>query len=159
MSNDLEIKRQSVGDAMQQYQSSVDDFDRESARILGINRTDLRCLEILVSEPAAEVTPRVVADRLSLTTGSVTTMLDRLEQAGYVTRTRHPGDRRKVLIHATPRAQQRAWSLIGPKLQDDAADVVAHFSLDELDVVERFITRASDVERRHVERLREAPPL
>lgn len=36
-----------LGAAVQAYQSAVDDFDRELARLMGVNETDLRCLEIL----------------------------------------------------------------------------------------------------------------
>ena len=157
MSNNLTIKRQSVGFALQRYQSSVNDFDREMARLLRINSTDLRCLEILISEPDTDIIPRTIADRLGITTGSVTTMLDRLEGAGYITRIRHGSDRRKVLIQATPTAQDRVWSMISPVLEDGTADVVEHFTIDELDVVERFITRATDVQGRHVDRLRNTP--
>jgi hypothetical protein len=40
---------------VQSYQSAVDDFDRELARLMGVNETDLRCLEILLA--AEELTP------------------------------------------------------------------------------------------------------
>lgn len=36
------------GESGQSHQSAVDDFDRELARLLGVNETDLRCLEILL---------------------------------------------------------------------------------------------------------------
>ncbi len=154
MSNDLTIKSHSLGSAMQRYQATVDDFDREMTRILQINGTDLRCLEILMSERHADVTPRTIATQLGLTTGSVTTMLDRLERAGYVTRTRDTSDRRKVIIDATPEVRKRAWSMIGPMLDDSTADVTSHFSAAELDLIERFLTRATEVQQRHVELLR-----
>ncbi len=153
MSNDLTLKTQAVGEAIQRYQAAVDDFDRETARILGVNATDLRCLEILVTEPEAEITPRTIASRLRLTTGSVTTMLDRLEQAGYVTRTRHETDKRKVLVHATEAVRERTWGIIGPLVRDGEADVIAHFSADELDAVARFLIRATALQERHTERL------
>jgi len=154
MSNDLTVKSEAVGGAMQRYQSAVDDFDREMARILGVNGTDVRCLELLITNSDDEVTPRDIAAHLNLTAGSVTTMLDRLEHAGYVTRSRHRSDRRKVLIAATPRVTQLAGSMIGPLLDDANTDVISHFTADQLDTVEQFITRATEVQRRHVERLR-----
>src|SRR3954451_13035821 len=155
MSNDLTIKSQAVGRAMQRYQSVVDDFDREMARILGVNGTDVRCLELLITSPANEVTPGDIAAHLNLTAGSVTTMLDRLERVGYVTRSRHGSDRRKVLIEATPQVTQLAGSMIGPLLQDANTDVISHFTTVQLDTVEQFITRATEVQRRHVARLRD----
>ncbi|MFC7450795.1 MarR family winged helix-turn-helix transcriptional regulator [Rhodococcus daqingensis] len=154
MSSDLNVKGYVVGQAMQRYQAAVDDFDREMARLLGVNNTDLRCLEMLLDEQESEVTPRAIADNLGLTTGSVTTMLDRLERAGYLTRARHTSDRRKVLVHATPAGRECVWKMLGPMLEDATQNVTAHFTVDELDVVERFVTRAAEVQRRHVERLR-----
>jgi DNA-binding MarR family transcriptional regulator len=160
MSSELTVKLNELGLAMQRYQSAVSDFDREVAGILGVGDTDLRCLEILLAEPAGggdaqeEITPRVIADRLGLTTGSVTTMLDRLERAGYVTRTRHASDRRKVLIRAEPGVRARAESMIGPLLEESASDVTTHFTDAELDVVHRFIARATTVQEHQIARLR-----
>ncbi|MCC3299226.1 MarR family winged helix-turn-helix transcriptional regulator [Arthrobacter caoxuetaonis] len=155
MSSDLTVKVNSVGRAVQLYQAAVEDFDRETARILGVNSTDLRCLEILTTEPDEEITPRTIAARLRLTTGSVTTMLDRLEQAGYIIRTRHAIDKRKVLVRATSKVQERVRALIGPLVEEGEAEIIAGFSPDELDIVERFITRATALQQRHTTRLHE----
>ncbi len=46
--------------------------------------------------------PGVISERLLITSGSVTSLLDTLEKAGYVARSRHPDDRRKVLVEITP---------------------------------------------------------
>ena len=154
MSNDLTVKSQSVGRALQRYQSVVDDFDREMARILGVNGTDVRCLELLITNTGDEVTPRDIATHLNLTAGSVTTMLDRLERVGYVTRSRHASDRRKVLVEATPQVTELAWSRMSPMLDDANGEVISHFTLDQLDTIEQFVTRATELQRRHVELLR-----
>lgn len=159
MSSEFSDRVDSVGRVVQAYQSAVDDFDREAARILGINATDLRCLEVLLAEADSEVTPRVIADRLNLTTGSVTTMLDRLERAGYVTRERHTGDRRKVIVRATPEVTKHSWSMIGPMIEDSYSDVTSHFTTDELGVVERFLHRATVLQEKHVQLLKERDPL
>jgi DNA-binding MarR family transcriptional regulator len=45
--------------------------------------------------------PGVISDRLLITSGSVTSLLDTLEKGGLVTRSRHPVDRRKVLVDIT----------------------------------------------------------
>jgi len=49
--------------------------------------------------------PSVIAERLVVTTGSMTSLLDNLEKRGLVRRTPHPSDRRKLLIDITPEAQ------------------------------------------------------
>lgn len=153
MSSSLSVKEQRVGAAMQKYQAAVDDFDRQMARLLGVNGTDLRCLEVLIGAQE-EITPRIIADRLGLTTGSVTTMLDRLERAGYVQRTPHPDDRRKVVVEATDAARRRTWEMIGPLVEESTDAVTRDFTDAELDVVERFLTRATALQERHTSRLR-----
>lgn len=142
-----------LGAAVQGYQAAVDDFDREVARLLGINATDARCLEILIQE-AAGVTPRELADRLGLTTGSATTMLDRLEKVGYVTRSAHPSDRRKLLVHATATARTRAFELIGPLVDDGRRTLLSRYSGAQLELITEFLTRATELQREHVARLR-----
>jgi MarR family transcriptional regulator, 2-MHQ and catechol-resistance regulon repressor len=49
--------------------------------------------------------PSVIAERLVVTTGSMTSLLDNLEKRGLVRRRPHPEDRRKLLIDITPEAQ------------------------------------------------------
>jgi DNA-binding MarR family transcriptional regulator len=142
-----------LGAAVQGYQAAVDDFDREVARLLGINTTDARCLEILIQETSG-VTPRELADRLGLTTGSATTMLDRLEKVGYVTRSAHPSDRRKLLVHATATARERAFALIGPLVDAGRRTLLSRYSAEQLELITEFLTRAAELQLEHVERLR-----
>jgi DNA-binding MarR family transcriptional regulator len=153
LSSDTDPK-DALGVAIERYQASVDDFDRETARRLGVNETDLRCLEILIQE-VDEITPRELADRLNLTTGSVTTMIDRLSRMDYVVREVHPRDRRKLFIRATPEVIERARELIGPLVAEGNDRLLGSYSTAELALVTEFLTRASELQQRHTERLRE----
>jgi DNA-binding MarR family transcriptional regulator len=49
--------------------------------------------------------PSVIAERVLITTASMTSLLDNLEKRGLVTRQPHPDDRRKILVDITPAAQ------------------------------------------------------
>jgi DNA-binding MarR family transcriptional regulator len=82
-------------------QVATDRFDQAIADALGINRTDMRCLDVLRRE--GPVTAGRLADATGLTTGAITVALDRLERAGYATRVRDVADRRRVLVELTPR--------------------------------------------------------
>jgi DNA-binding MarR family transcriptional regulator len=146
-----------LGAATEAYQAAVSDFDRETARLLGVNETDLRCLEILMRD-TPQATPRLLADRLGLTTGSVTTMLDRLEKAGYVTRSPHPDDRRKVIVAATETAVRRAWELVGPLVSDGQQSLLARYSPQELDLITGFLVSARELQQEHTGRLRQRLP-
>ena len=61
---------------------------------------------LAVVEGAGEpLEPSVIAQRLLVTTASMTSLLDNLEKRGLVRRLRHPQDRRKILVDITPAAQ------------------------------------------------------
>jgi DNA-binding MarR family transcriptional regulator len=58
---------------------------------------------LAVIEGAGEpLEPGVVAERLIITTGSMTSLLDTLEKRGLIVRMPHPQDRRKLLVDITP---------------------------------------------------------
>ena len=80
--------------------------DQVMADDLGLNRTDTRCLDII--ERLDGVSAGRLASEAGLSTGAVTTVLDRLERAGYARRVQDPGDRRRVLVELTPAGAARA---------------------------------------------------
>jgi len=67
-----------------------------SAERIGINVTDLNCLNILAL--TGRMTAGELARATGLTTASITGVLDRLEEAGFVSRERDPHDRRRVVV-------------------------------------------------------------
>jgi DNA-binding MarR family transcriptional regulator len=74
-------------------------YSQAMASRLGINSTDLECLGLVSIGP--EVTAGALAEKTGLTTGAITTAIDRLERAGFVRRRRDDADRRKVVVAAT----------------------------------------------------------
>ncbi|WP_431040769.1 MarR family winged helix-turn-helix transcriptional regulator [Streptomyces sp. P1-3] len=145
-----------LGKVIAGYQASVDDFDRETARLMGVNETDLRCLEILMEE-VPEAAPSLLAARLGLTTGSVTAMLDRLEKLGYLTRSPHPSDRRKTIVRATEAATRRGYELIGPLLDEGRRELLTRYSVEQIELITEFLERTTNIQKRHVARLRALP--
>ncbi|MEM9373108.1 MAG: MarR family transcriptional regulator, partial [Planctomycetota bacterium] len=101
-------------------------LDEQIARTLGINRSDLRCLNLLESGP---LSAGQIAKGLDLTTGSVTTLVDRLMELGFVERVPSQQDRRSVLVRITPEAFPRIGRLyllfveqLGASFSDRSAD-------------------------------------
>ena len=86
--NDLPALRQAL--RLPAYEEALADH-------LGMNVTDLRCLELVLDSPG--ITAGGLADRSQLTTGAVTGVVDRLERLGFVERRPDPSDRRSVTIH------------------------------------------------------------
>jgi DNA-binding MarR family transcriptional regulator len=108
-----------VGRAMQEYQRSLDVFDQRVADRLGLNRTDLRCLELLFDPTPPS--PGELASGAGLTTGGVTTAIDRLERAGYATRVRDSADRRRVVVQPTEKCRQLVGEIFGPLVDEGRA--------------------------------------
>lgn len=90
--------------ALHQLQVASSRVVSRVAAELGMIAPDLRALYLVSVTP--DSTPTVVADHLGLTTGSVTSLLDRLERAGLATRRPHPRDRRSVTLALTPRGTE-----------------------------------------------------
>ena len=91
-------------------------FHQAIADRLGMNVTDHKCAGILAR--SGPITAGELARRTGLTTGAITGVIDRLEQAGFARRARDPGDRRRVIIEPDPetdRAENR------PALRFDGA--------------------------------------
>lgn len=92
-------------------QSATDQMDEAFAALLGVNRTDARCLDIVHRH--GQVTAGELGREAGLTTGAVTTVLDRMEAAGYLRRQADPRDRRKVLVVPTERVLALAEAVYG----------------------------------------------
>ena len=80
------------------FQGSI--FGQSVAIRLGLSESDVDALELLLDSGAA--TAGRLAELMGMTTGAVTRVIDRLEQAGYVRRTTDPADRRRVVIEIVP---------------------------------------------------------
>lgn len=69
----------------------------------GLSATGKQALAVIEGAREA-LEPSVIAERLIITTGSMTSILDTLERAGLVRRMPHPADRRKLLVDVTDEA-------------------------------------------------------
>jgi DNA-binding MarR family transcriptional regulator len=132
-------------------EAANDAFDEVAAQTLGVNPTDLRCLNIL--ENQGPITAGRLAELSGLTTAAVTAVLDRLESRGYGRRVRVEKDRRQVIVELTPALLKRAEHIWGP-LGKEARDAMRRMSTDELKVVTDFFRISRDVHQRHIERVR-----
>jgi DNA-binding MarR family transcriptional regulator len=100
---------------------------------------------LAVVEGAGEpLEPSVIAQRLLITTGSVTSLLDNLEKRGLIRRLPHAEDRRKILIDITPAAQTIVDELL-PSLHARERDVMsAALSANEQRELLRLVAKVQD---------------
>src|SRR6202035_5818780 len=112
---------------------------------VGINATDLNCLNILSF--GGEMTAGDLAKATGLTTASITGVADRLEEAGFVRRERDPRDRRRVVIRLVlERALRDVASVFLPMMRD-WQQMAARYSDDELRLIVDFYDRMEEVLR------------
>jgi DNA-binding MarR family transcriptional regulator len=134
-----------------EFEAANDAFDEVACQRLGVNRTDLRCLNIV--ENQGPMTAGTLARMSGLTTAAVTAVLDRLERAGYARRVRDEGDRRQVIVELTPLLAERAGQIWGPLGEEASADL-GRMSVEELKAVIGYHRTGRDLNERHVERVR-----
>jgi DNA-binding MarR family transcriptional regulator len=137
--------------ALPDLQDATDTFDDAAAEALGVNRTDLRVLGVVVR--GGRISPSALADAAGLSRGAMTTALDRLEAAGYTRRTPNPQDRRGLTIEATPEAFRRCVQIWGP-LAEQSSRVLKPFSTDELEKLVVLLQEVRAIQLSHVERVR-----
>ena len=133
------------------HEAANDAFDEVAREKLGINRTDLRCLNIVENE--GPMTAGRLAELSGLTTAAVTSVLDRLERAGYARRVREQQDRRHVMVEVTPLLAERATPIWGP-LGEEARSTLARMSTEELQALIDFYRLGIELNERHIERVR-----
>ena len=130
--------------AMRANQAAADIFDEALSQFLGINRTDGRCVDII--DRFGRITAGQLATESGLTTGAVTVVIDRLENAGYVQRSRDGDDRRKVWIETTDATKAIVERIFG-HYETLGPQMLANFEPDQVAAIVRFLEAGALVQR------------
>jgi DNA-binding MarR family transcriptional regulator len=138
------------------WQSDQERFDAAVAGLAGLHRTDWRCLDLLFTR--GPMTAGQLASAMHLTTGAVTAVVDRLESAGWVRRTRAADDRRKVIVELTDAMADRSVPVYGPLMAENEAEL-RRYTVDELELITRFVRAQRALLARHTERLYAMQPV
>jgi DNA-binding MarR family transcriptional regulator len=138
--------------AVRRSQSRTDAYDEAVAAALGLNRTDFRCLDILSTE--GTLTAGRLAELMGLTSGAMTSVLDRLESAGYARRIRDTDDRRRVHVELTPKMHEAAEPYYRP-LFEMSAKLYSRYSDEQLELLLDFLETAAELFEGEFARLRE----
>ena len=137
--------------AVRAYQRATEDMDTAAYEALGVNRSAGKCLDVL--EEREPMTAGALAEELGLTTGAVTTLVDRLEKIGYVTRTRDTVDRRRVLVQLTALARRRIAQLYGP-MAELGREWFEPLSEDDVRLIIGFLRHGTKVSAENATRIR-----
>ena len=145
--------------AMRRAGSIMQLLSQTAADRIGINATDLNCLNIVAL--TGPMTAGELAKQTGLTTASITGVLDRLEEIGFVRRVRDPHDRRRVIVEiGSGPGLREIGPTFGPVVKAWRA-TAAEYSDDELRLLLEFQDKVEEIMRSQLARLRgadAAPP-
>ncbi len=103
---------EAIQGGMRRLSDGVNLYESAVAERLGMHPTDLHFLGLV--QLYGPTTAGHLAELGALTTGAVTGVLDRLEQAGYVRREPDPDDRRRVVVRLVEDSMSRVERLYDP---------------------------------------------
>ncbi|WP_309112278.1 MarR family transcriptional regulator [Saccharothrix sp.] len=138
--------------AIARWQIPVIELNGMIAEHLGLPWTDLQALYVLANEGPA--TPGRLAQRVNLTSGSASRMIDRLERAGYVRRVPDPFDRRRLVVEPVDEAVRRVGGLYDSLNERHRADV-EDLDDDQRAALLRFLDLATRRTEEEIESFRE----
>jgi DNA-binding MarR family transcriptional regulator len=138
--------------ALRTNQNADDLFDELVVEFLGINRSDGRCLDIV--DRLGGCTAGRLAAESGLTTGAVTALVDRMERAGYLRRTRDPQDRRKVWIETTELTRSITRMIWG-HLRTAMRPLFERLSAEQVEAIAEFLEISTYVSRQRAALLQE----
>ncbi|WNI20458.1 MarR family transcriptional regulator [Streptomyces sp. ITFR-16] len=151
MRDGVGAQRERLMESLRIYGGHYAELSRRFAAWLGLHSTDAAAvLEIAAAEErGAPLSPARLSERVSLSTGATTALLNRLEAAGHITRTREHSDRRVITLRSGGHIQERADEFFGPlAVRLDAA--MSHYPPQLLEQIESFMTHLNSTMDTHL---------
>jgi DNA-binding MarR family transcriptional regulator len=128
-------------------------FHQAVADRLGLNATDLKCLDLARVEQ--DITAGRLAEVTGLTTAAVTSVIDRLEASGLVRREKDARDRRKVIVRPVPERGAEVGKLF-ESLDKSMQQLYARYTSAELALIRDFAGQLDLVMQEETRKLRES---
>ena len=113
------------------------------ARKAGLTGSDHKYLGLILQHK--ELTAGDLSKLTGLTTGAVTGLIDRLEKKKLLKRQFTKDDRRKVIIVPNEENTMKLLQPLFLKLQQKTADLIASFSVTEIQAIERYFSEATAI--------------
>ncbi|ANY71285.1 MarR family winged helix-turn-helix transcriptional regulator [Paenibacillus ihbetae] len=141
----------SLIEASKQLSTQTVMFHQAVAAYLGLNITDHKCVDFILSK--GRVTAGQLAEWTGLTTGAITSVLNRLEKAGFICRAKDPGDLR--VVYAEPvYSQLHAIKEVFAPLNAAMLDLYSKYDQDQLETILDYILHSNQILRNLIEDLR-----
>ncbi|MGZ3623488.1 MAG: MarR family winged helix-turn-helix transcriptional regulator [Ktedonobacteraceae bacterium] len=140
---------------LRQFTGLGTSFFRAAAARVGMTVSDVQVLDFLDS--AGPMTAGQLADLTGLTTGAITGMINRLEEAGLVNRGRDPNDGRKVIVRLAGDKSAKEIESIFASLEREWNEIASHYNDEQIALLLEFVKNSNAVTRNEIVRLRETP--
>ena len=152
MSTDFERDKSASQSLGQQFSLALIMFHQSLADKVGLNLTDYKVLGII----GDGITAGKIAEMTGLSSGMVTTVVDRLEKKNYVYRDKDAQDRRKVIIRLN---SEKVASELAPLFESFGqvmGTLFATYNDKELALLEDFMRKCIDIFRKETLKIRES---
>ncbi|MDT8913036.1 MarR family transcriptional regulator [Amycolatopsis sp. PS_44_ISF1] len=142
---------QRVVPQLREFAAAGNELGRLFARTKQMHTTDAAAMVAILTaeDQGVPITPARLAEHILLTTGATSTLLNRLEDAGHIVRTRGHSDRRVVTLHSTPAIHASADAFFA-RLAGRQNDVLAGYTEAELTLIETAVDRLTAVVKEFV---------
>jgi DNA-binding MarR family transcriptional regulator len=122
-------------------------FAAAMAHRTGLGLSEMAALEHLQHSHGG-LTPTELGRRLSLSSGAITALVDRLERAGHAERRPNPADRRSSVVLPVPDGLEEAGRHLRP-VAAELLEATAAFTDEERATIGRYLEAATEVFRHH----------
>jgi DNA-binding MarR family transcriptional regulator len=116
-------------------------FHATIAGLLGLNPSDEKAMSVL--QRLGPLSAGEIAEHTGLATATVTNLIDRLEQKGFVRRVRDPKDRRRVIVEPSKERVAEAERLFRSTARS-LARLYDGYSVEDLGVIASFLFRNAE---------------
>lgn len=122
-------------------------FAAAMARRTGLGLSEMAALEHL-QHTHGGLTPTELGRRLSLSSGAITALVDRLERTGHVERRPNPADRRSSVVLPVSEGLEEAGRHLRP-VAAELLEKTAELTDEERAAVGRYLEEVTEIFRRH----------
>jgi DNA-binding MarR family transcriptional regulator len=139
-----------IRDGLRELRIQLARLNYQVGSSLGLKDVDLDCLDII--DASGPLSPSALARLAGLHPATMTGILDRLENGGWIVRERDPSDRRAVLLRSVRERQadlQRSYASLSRSMNK----LIASYSDKELEAIADFLQRCAQAGREATDEL------
>ncbi|WP_082771985.1 MarR family winged helix-turn-helix transcriptional regulator [Actinoplanes sp. TFC3] len=139
---DWSSEQTAVMHRLRDWAVSFAELNQHLAAWMGLPNSDANALGQIIwaAEQDQPLSPAELSRQIGMTSGATTVLLNRLESAGHIRRSREHADRRRVTLRPEPGAREQAREFMAAA-GAEIAQVLTGTSADELRQVAAFVAR------------------